>query len=170
MLPHTWQHGVEISVAQASPAWPPRPPGEPCGCSHMCQGPAVGVFTPVRGCGAPSGAVGHHPAGFAPTVRVQMNGHELECPSSRKTSLAPWRVPHIYSRVSCFCNYRFALASHFFWALWSIVQAKISSIEFGYMVCLGGAFPLLLPGERLHCCDCPVAVVHTESSPFPEST
>ncbi|KAG8563691.1 hypothetical protein GDO81_016174 [Engystomops pustulosus] len=29
---------------------------------------------------------------------------------------------------------RFALASHFFWGLWSIVQAKISSIEFGYMV------------------------------------
>ncbi|XP_006171419.1 choline kinase alpha [Tupaia chinensis] len=28
---------------------------------------------------------------------------------------------------------RFALASHFFWGLWSIVQAKISSIEFGYM-------------------------------------
>ncbi|XP_068116685.1 choline kinase alpha isoform X2 [Hyperolius riggenbachi] len=28
---------------------------------------------------------------------------------------------------------RFALASHFFWALWSIVQAKISAIEFGYM-------------------------------------
>ncbi|XP_043826015.1 choline kinase alpha isoform X2 [Dromiciops gliroides] len=28
---------------------------------------------------------------------------------------------------------RFALASHFFWGLWSIIQAKISSIEFGYM-------------------------------------
>ncbi|XP_040266181.1 choline kinase alpha isoform X4 [Bufo bufo] len=28
---------------------------------------------------------------------------------------------------------RFALASHFFWGLWSIVQAKISSIQFGYM-------------------------------------
>ncbi|XP_066557252.1 choline kinase alpha isoform X1 [Amia ocellicauda] len=28
---------------------------------------------------------------------------------------------------------RFALASHFFWGLWSIVQARISSIEFGYM-------------------------------------
>ncbi|XP_006980567.1 choline kinase alpha isoform X3 [Peromyscus maniculatus bairdii] len=28
---------------------------------------------------------------------------------------------------------RFALASHFLWGLWSIVQAKISSIEFGYM-------------------------------------
>nr|XP_045015429.1 choline kinase alpha-like [Jaculus jaculus] len=28
---------------------------------------------------------------------------------------------------------RFALASHFFWGLWSIVQAKISSIKFGYM-------------------------------------
>lgn len=31
---------------------------------------------------------------------------------------------------------RFALASHFFWGLWSIIQAKISSIEFGYMVSL----------------------------------
>ncbi|MGH0122301.1 UNVERIFIED_CONTAM: hypothetical protein FKN15_033318 [Acipenser sinensis] len=29
---------------------------------------------------------------------------------------------------------RFALASHFFWGLWSIIQARISSIEFGYML------------------------------------
>ncbi|XP_030646546.1 choline/ethanolamine kinase [Chanos chanos] len=28
---------------------------------------------------------------------------------------------------------RFALASHFFWGLWSIIQARISTIEFGYM-------------------------------------
>ncbi|KAM4734169.1 choline/ethanolamine kinase [Anableps anableps] len=28
---------------------------------------------------------------------------------------------------------RYALASHFFWGLWSIIQAKISKIEFGYM-------------------------------------
>ncbi|XP_051580419.1 choline/ethanolamine kinase isoform X1 [Myxocyprinus asiaticus] len=28
---------------------------------------------------------------------------------------------------------RFALASHFHWGLWSIIQAKISKIEFGYM-------------------------------------
>ncbi|KAM4783142.1 choline/ethanolamine kinase isoform 2-T2 [Cyanocitta cristata] len=28
---------------------------------------------------------------------------------------------------------RFALASHFFWGLWSIVQAKISTIPFGYL-------------------------------------
>ncbi|CAN9499218.1 unnamed protein product [Ophioblennius macclurei] len=28
---------------------------------------------------------------------------------------------------------RYALASHFLWALWSIIQAKISKIEFGYM-------------------------------------
>lgn len=40
---------------------------------------------------------------------------------------------YLFTCVSCFCNYRFALASHFFWGLWSIVQAKISSIEFGYM-------------------------------------
>ncbi|XP_064786061.1 choline kinase alpha-like isoform X1 [Oncorhynchus masou masou] len=28
---------------------------------------------------------------------------------------------------------RFALASHFFWGLWSMIQARISTIEFGYM-------------------------------------
>lgn len=28
---------------------------------------------------------------------------------------------------------RFALASHFFWGLWAIIQAKISTIEFGYL-------------------------------------
>ncbi|XP_016143360.1 choline kinase alpha-like [Sinocyclocheilus grahami] len=30
-------------------------------------------------------------------------------------------------------SFRFALASHFFWGLWSVIQAKISTIEFGYM-------------------------------------
>ncbi|NXN63196.1 CHKB kinase, partial [Himantopus himantopus] len=28
---------------------------------------------------------------------------------------------------------RFALASHFFWGLWSVLQAKISTIKFGYL-------------------------------------
>ncbi|XP_060260324.1 choline kinase alpha isoform X3 [Ovis aries] len=44
---------------------------------------------------------------------------------------------------------RFALASHFFWGLWSIVQAKISSIEFGYMVCTGAVFLFYSQGKRL---------------------
>ncbi|XP_064168040.1 choline kinase alpha isoform X2 [Anguilla rostrata] len=35
---------------------------------------------------------------------------------------------------------RFALASHFFWGLWSIIQARISAIEFGYMVNATGRF------------------------------
>ncbi|XP_041267575.1 choline/ethanolamine kinase-like, partial [Onychostruthus taczanowskii] len=39
---------------------------------------------------------------------------------------------------------RFALASHFFWGLWSVVQAKISTIRFGYLVSLGAA-PAPLP-------------------------
>ncbi|XP_044796622.1 choline/ethanolamine kinase isoform X2 [Bubalus kerabau] len=30
-------------------------------------------------------------------------------------------------------NYRYALASHFFWGLWSILQASMSTIEFGYL-------------------------------------
>uniref|UniRef100_A0A4W6ETX8 Ethanolamine kinase n=1 Tax=Lates calcarifer TaxID=8187 RepID=A0A4W6ETX8_LATCA len=29
---------------------------------------------------------------------------------------------------------RFALASHFFWGLWSIIQARLSTIKFGYLV------------------------------------
>uniref|UniRef100_A0AAY4AZQ7 ethanolamine kinase n=1 Tax=Denticeps clupeoides TaxID=299321 RepID=A0AAY4AZQ7_9TELE len=28
---------------------------------------------------------------------------------------------------------RFALASHFFWGLWSIIQAKIYTTKFGYL-------------------------------------
>uniref|UniRef100_A0AAX7U6A3 ethanolamine kinase n=1 Tax=Astatotilapia calliptera TaxID=8154 RepID=A0AAX7U6A3_ASTCA len=32
-----------------------------------------------------------------------------------------------------FFNCRYALASHFLWGVWSIIQAKISKIEFGYM-------------------------------------
>uniref|UniRef100_UPI00398E7BBC choline kinase alpha isoform X2 n=1 Tax=Pristiophorus japonicus TaxID=55135 RepID=UPI00398E7BBC len=28
---------------------------------------------------------------------------------------------------------RYALASHFFWGLWSVIQARISAIEFGYL-------------------------------------
>ena len=34
------------------------------------------------------------------------------------------------------CEYRFSLASHFFWGLWSIIQARLSTIKFGYMVSL----------------------------------
>lgn len=34
---------------------------------------------------------------------------------------------------------RFTLASHFFWGLWSILQAKISTIEFGYLVSLASS-------------------------------
>lgn len=40
---------------------------------------------------------------------------------------------------------RFTLASHFFWGLWSILQAKISTIEFGYLVSRRGAQPRFPP-------------------------
>lgn len=90
---------------------------------------------------------------------------ENVCPSG-VTAPALCLVPHLM----CFCDYRFALASHFFWGLWSIIQAKISSIEFGYMVCFENGFPLLLPGVNacVHECsavnDCPyrgLPVPHT---------
>jgi len=31
----------------------------------------------------------------------------------------------------------FALASHFLWGIWSIVQSRISTIQFAYLVCIG---------------------------------
>ena len=40
------------------------------------------------------------------------------------------RLVYIHYLLCC----RYALASHFLWGLWSIIQAKISKIEFGYMV------------------------------------
>lgn len=45
--------------------------------------------------------------------------------------------PNVLPSVLCeldALSFRFALASHFFWGLWSMIQAKISTIEFGYMV------------------------------------
>lgn len=30
----------------------------------------------------------------------------------------------------------FSLASHLFWSLWSVVNAKLSQIPFGYWVCI----------------------------------
>lgn len=33
---------------------------------------------------------------------------------------------------------RYALASHFFWGLWSTLQASMSTIEFGYLVGIWG--------------------------------
>ena len=34
----------------------------------------------------------------------------------------------------CASGCRFSLASHFFWGLWSIIQARLSTIKFGYLV------------------------------------
>lgn len=31
-------------------------------------------------------------------------------------------------------EHRFSLASHFFWGLWSLIQARLSTIQFGYLV------------------------------------
>ncbi|CAH2273679.1 choline ethanolamine kinase [Pelobates cultripes] len=44
---------------------------------------------------------------------------------------------------------RFALASHFFWGLWSILQAKISTIEFGYLEYAISRFEAYFQQKRL---------------------
>lgn len=44
---------------------------------------------------------------------------------------------------------RFALASHFFWGLWSIVQARLSTIKFGYMEYAQARFEAYFKQKRL---------------------
>ncbi|XP_059420418.1 choline/ethanolamine kinase-like isoform X2 [Carassius carassius] len=51
---------------------------------------------------------------------------------SERGSVAPADQARIEEVMIIEAN-RFALASHFLWGLWSIIQAKISKIEFGYM-------------------------------------
>ncbi|KAJ8249126.1 hypothetical protein GJAV_G00231450 [Gymnothorax javanicus] len=43
---------------------------------------------------------------------------------------------------------RFALASHFFWGLWSIIQARISAIEFGYLEYAAARFEAYFTQKR----------------------
>lgn len=38
-------------------------------------------------------------------------------------------LQHLYKEANTF-----AMTSHFFWGLWSVVQTEISDIEFGYLV------------------------------------
>ncbi|KAJ8003097.1 hypothetical protein DPEC_G00165830 [Dallia pectoralis] len=45
---------------------------------------------------------------------------------------------------------RFALASHFLWGLWSIIQARISKIEFGYMDYANSRFDAYFKQKRLY--------------------
>lgn len=37
----------------------------------------------------------------------------------------------------------YALASHFLWGLWAIVQSNISTIQFAYLVCTSSSYYLL---------------------------
>ncbi|XP_039266592.2 choline/ethanolamine kinase-like isoform X1 [Styela clava] len=48
--------------------------------------------------------------------------------SSHSQSDEKWQVDFMIKEAN-----RFALLSHFFWAMWSVVQAKMSDISFGYM-------------------------------------
>ncbi|XP_010888701.2 choline/ethanolamine kinase [Esox lucius] len=45
---------------------------------------------------------------------------------------------------------RFALASHFLWGLWSIIQARISKIEFGYMDYAQSRFDAYFKQKKLY--------------------
>ena len=38
------------------------------------------------------------------------------------------QLEHLYKEVE-----GFSLASHFYWGLWALIQAKISTIDFDYM-------------------------------------
>ncbi|KAM4553208.1 choline kinase alpha [Fundulus diaphanus] len=44
---------------------------------------------------------------------------------------------------------RFSLASHFFWGLWSIIQARLSTIEFGYLEYAQARFDAYFQQKRI---------------------
>lgn len=62
-----------------------------------------------------------------------MRGTGLGAPPGRPRPPSPLALLGAGGAEGC-APPRFALASHFFWGLWSILQAKISTIEFGYLV------------------------------------
>lgn len=174
-------HRGFLSLAHGLPVWPPRPPWESCECSYVRQAQAVGCVHTHHLADSKSPATNQRGRGrlwrarcppllweiIALSLPVCMRISELEGLPSRSDLTLPLTGATSHVRF-CFCNYRFALASHFFWGLWSIVQAKISSIEFGYMVCFGGGFSLL-PGKRnASVCECLAVNVLTEGQPFPE--
>ncbi|KAI6079941.1 Choline/ethanolamine kinase [Aix galericulata] len=91
--------------------------------------------------GAPPGAAGGGQGwGALPSPRpspllppqLHFIRHYLSEDSGRRGDTTHEEQAHIEEEMLTEIN-RFALASHFFWGLWSILQAKISTIEFGYL-------------------------------------
>uniref|UniRef100_A0A674N3I8 ethanolamine kinase n=1 Tax=Takifugu rubripes TaxID=31033 RepID=A0A674N3I8_TAKRU len=64
-----------------------------------------------------------------PTRQQQVSG-EINATVYKSLNVAQMEEDMIIEANRCF---GYALASHFLWGLWSIIQAKISKIEFGYM-------------------------------------
>ncbi|KAM9854126.1 choline/ethanolamine kinase [Aulostomus maculatus] len=67
-----------------------------------------------------------------PTREQQLHFMRSYLAEQRKSTDVPKDQAQIEEAMIIEAN-RFALASHFLWGLWSIIQAKISKIEFGYM-------------------------------------
>ncbi|XP_018519419.1 choline/ethanolamine kinase [Lates calcarifer] len=67
-----------------------------------------------------------------PTREQQLHFIRNYLAEQRKDSDSPMNQTQTEEDMIIEAN-RYALASHFLWGLWSIIQAKISKIEFGYM-------------------------------------
>lgn len=123
-------------------------------CSRDHSFPSAAAMVPSLCCqhpGCPCQAAGRAQSCMSPvpTGRSRQRPHPARTAGhpTRRGFTGPLAGTERLTRF--FCDYRFALASHFFWGLWSIVQAKISAIEFGYMVCSEQLSPF--PGETLWC-------------------
>ncbi|NXU94730.1 CHKB kinase, partial [Xiphorhynchus elegans] len=86
-------------------------------------GPALG--------GGPGGVQDVVPAPSIPS-QLHFIRHYLSEDSGRRGDTTHEEQARIEEEMLTEIN-RFALASHFFWGLWSILQAKISTIQFGYL-------------------------------------
>ncbi|NXF27879.1 CHKA kinase, partial [Rhodinocichla rosea] len=115
-------HGVALSISS----------GITCPRSQGSRGRDRGPFgVPLGSLGCPFGVPAPLPAP-APPPQLHFIRHYLSALSG-----GPGRAPReeqarleeeMLREIE-----RFTLASHFFWGLWSVVQAKISTIHFGYL-------------------------------------
>uniref|UniRef100_A0A493T3X6 ethanolamine kinase n=1 Tax=Anas platyrhynchos platyrhynchos TaxID=8840 RepID=A0A493T3X6_ANAPP len=91
------------------------------------------VGTGLRGgCTPPKRAAPRPPPAPPPPPQLHFIRHYLSEDSGRRGDTTHEEQARIEEEMLTEIN-RFALASHFFWGLWSILQAKISTIEFGYL-------------------------------------
>ncbi|XP_063128534.1 ethanolamine kinase 2 isoform X1 [Rattus norvegicus] len=68
-----------------------------------------------------------------PAREIQLQWLRYYLEAQKGTAASPREVERLYAQVN-----KFALASHFFWALWALIQNQYSTINFDFLRCVWG--------------------------------